>query len=105
MKTFATAILLASANAVNVMKAKSNPAYASEPVIVEEVAVVAQPDYGNAEVWAPAPRYWDDHLHYEGPTKVNFTKPEPFKAQAVDYRVPAFLPYIPKYKNNYVDVK
>ena len=58
-----------------------------------------------AEPWKPAPRYWDDHLHYTGPTQVNFSKPEPFKAAPVSWRLPEFLPYIPKYKNNYVDVE
>ena len=80
MKTYTTALLLASVNAVNVMKAKHNPAYASEPVIVEQVAQYEQPDYEQAKVWAPAPRYWDDHLHYEGGTQVNFSTPEPFQA-------------------------
>ena len=50
MKTFATALLLASANAVNVMKAKTNPAYASEPVVVEEVAV-RELELEQAPVW------------------------------------------------------
>jgi hypothetical protein len=56
-------------------------------------------------VWEPAPRYWGDHLHYRGPTQVNFHEPAPFVAAPVEYETPRFLPYIPKYKNHYVNVE
>jgi len=56
-------------------------------------------------VWEPAPRYWDDHLHYRGPTQVNFTRPAPFKAAPIEWETPRFLPYIPKYKNHHVNVE
>ena len=133
MKQFATALILSSVTAVSVKKAYHNPAY-DEPqyTVVEEVAthypaeveevehvshVVSDPYYTDLQddphyedayvdpyAFRPAPRYWDDHLHYEGPTQVNFSSPEPFAAAPVDWRLPAFLPYIPKFKNNHVDV-
>lgn len=107
MKTFATALLLASANAVDVMKARVNPAYAAQPeytVVEDQPVVVTEATYEPAAAWEPAPRYWDRRLQYEGPTWVDFSTPEPFVAPAVSYELPKFLPYIPKYKSNYVDV-
>merc|ERR1712048_435082 len=133
MKQFGTALILSTVSAVNVKKANHNPAY-DEPVytVVEEVAthypaepveVVEEPvvesevyytdlqddpyyedAYVDPYAFRPAPRYWDDHLHYTGGTQVNFKTPEPFVAAPVSWTLPEFLPYIPKYKNTYVDV-
>ena len=134
MKSFALT-LATVAQAVNVDKARHNPAFAApvqrapahhEPVHYEEVHYEeAQPavheipegyeivgdeyETGNTyrveePVWEPAPRYWDDHLRYDGPTWVDFSTPKPFKAQHTSYELPKFLPYIPKFTNNYVDI-
>ena len=121
MKQFGAALILSTVTAVNVKKARHNPAY-DEPVhhepvyhepvvhhepvyhepeyhVVEEVAthyeqpheeVYHEPHHESevyytdlqddphyedayADPWKPAPRYWDDHLHYTGPTQVNFS--------------------------------
>ena len=135
MKSFGTALILTSvASAVNVQKARTNPAYAvpiehheptygshvevaqhhepvahhyeEEPVyeVVSEPYETHAPQEDHHEFEA-APRYWDDHLHYKGPTWVDFSTPEPYTAPAVSHALPAYAPYIPKYKNHYVDVE
>ena len=141
MKSFGTALSLATvASAVNVNKARHNPAfdqptqtYYAEPAQYQADAVYEQVDNGHyvedhdqdfdsyyttgeeyntgnsyiveqEPVWEAAPRYWGDQLQYRGPTQVNFSQPKPFVARPVEYESPRFLPYIPKYKNNYFGV-
>merc|ERR1719464_1615527 len=65
---------------------------------------MVMPPISFASFETPAPRYWGDHLHYRGPTQVNFSQPKPFVAAPVEYETPRFLPYVPKYKSNYVNV-
>ena len=61
--------------------------------------IVPQPTFD------PAPRYWDDHLHYTGGTRVNFYEPAPYVAEPVNWNTPRFHPYVPSYKNHYFSVE
>ena len=136
MKSFGTALALAATvSAVNVNKARHNPAYDApaqhitvEPHVNQTEFEVIDPathhdvfdgDYyvtgeeyhtGNVELLEQPqptefPRYWDNHLHYKGEPNVWFTRPREYVAPKVTYETPRYLPYIPKFKNNYVDVE
>ena len=102
MKQFAATLLFASAMAV---KVKTGDDYEfDEYTVVPDSEYVTGVVEEPARLYAPPPRYWDNHLHYKGPTQVDFTRPKRFVAPKVNYRTSRYVPYIPKFKNNYVDV-
>ena len=101
MKAFAATLLIAAASAVKVKSDEYDYKYEVVPDSTYETDAAPESHYG----FEAAPRYWDDHLHYKGPTWVDFTTTEPYVAKPVTYETPAYNPYIPKYENHYVPVE